>query len=312
MKATPKLPKKIQEVLNKFRVHLILKGRSNRTINEYLRDLKLFFQYLKEENISFNLRNPSIDVVKAYLAHLKDKGLSNRGINRKISAIRTFLRFCYEEKIASKDISQLIHTMKVPKTLPKTLKLEEIKELMRASEEERRNEFLKSRDKAIIALAYSSGLRVNELVSLNVKDLDMSSRSIRVRGKGDKERIVLFSESAAKLIQEYLNERDAYFQEKEKEFDPEPLFLSLRGRRVSPRTVQIAIKNLAKGRVDRVEVTPHKLRHSFATHMLELGADIATIKELLGHANLNTTQIYLSVSESHKRRAYKLDNVSLE
>ena len=301
-----------RKLLEDFEVFLVTNGKSERTIREYLRDVKDMLGYLGEVGVSFNEREPRLEFIRKYIAHLKlDKGMSNKGVNRKISSLRGFLRFLYESGVSRVNLAAHLHTLKVPKDLPKALTPDEIYSLIEAVFKTYKNDFLRLRDRAIILMLYSTGTRISELVKLNVHDIDIEERTAKVRGKGNKERFVLFNISTREAILEYLGIRDSYFQEREKDYDKEALFLSRLGKRISPRNVQAAFAKFSKVANVRFNVTPHKLRHTFATHMLDLGADIVTIKDLLGHASLNTTQIYTEVSREHLRKEYKLDSVDI-
>ncbi|MBC7090283.1 MAG: tyrosine-type recombinase/integrase, partial [Methanobacteriaceae archaeon] len=180
-----------------------------------------------------------------------------------------------------------VKTPKRAKSLPKSLNEDEVKRLIRAVDTDtRQRKFTRTRDKLILSLLYSSGLRVSEVVSLKVNDIDLKDRTIRIRGKGNKDRIVLFDQKTKKLLKEYLHERSQ---------ESEYLFLNRFGNPLTPRYIQITIKKYAIKAGIKKKVTPHILRHSFATHLLKNGVDIRAIQQLLGHSNLSTTQIYTSV-----------------
>ncbi len=301
------------ELLKGFETHLVLRGRGKRTVIEYLRDINQLLDYIQDTHRQLASESRELlKQIKSYLVYLKlERGLSNRALNRKISAIRGLLRYLYESELIDVDLSTHLHTLKIPKNLPKALTIDELQAVLQAIANSYKHPFLKARDQAMLALLYTSGIRVSELVRLNLSDIDLESRTLRVIGKGQKERMTLFNIATRDILENYLRERENYFESRGKPYDREALFLSLRGSRICVRSVQVVTRKLSRLVTLRFNLTPHKFRHTFATHMLELGADIVTIKELLGHANLNTTQIYTEVSKTHKLRAYKLDKVEL-
>jgi integrase/recombinase XerC len=284
------------------------KNASPHTCRGYQRDLKEFENFLKsqsEEFLQFGKREwEGVDriVIRKYLSvlHRKNKKSS---IARKISALRSFFRYLVREKLVSSNPAKSVSTPKIEKTLPTTLTVDEAFQLMEAPEKpsekvsKSETKVRVLRDHAILEFLYSSGLRVGELVGLNVKHLDLNLGIVRVMGKGRKERIVPVGDQAIKALKVYLDWRG----------DPGiemPLFVNLRGRRLTSRSVGRLLKKYTRSSGIVRRVSPHSLRHSFATHLLDAGADIREIQEMLGHASLSTTQRYIHLSPGKLMEVY--------
>lgn len=265
-----------EEVIEEFETYLDLEGKSPNTIRMYSYYVRKYLEWGGELKSRSALR---------FLAHLRKNGYSNRSLNLVVQALRTYFRFEGQDDEAEK-----LKPPKVPKSLPKALTREEIKRLLSVIPPTRK------RDRLIVLLLYGAGLRVSEVCNLRRKDVDLERSLIVVRGgKGAKDRVVPISETLARTIKEYLQSREDGSE-----------YLLVENRRknkdkISPKTVWYILKEY--GKKAGVEVTPHKLRHSFATHMLEEGVDIRAIQELLGHSNLSTTQIYTKVTVEHLRKA---------
>lgn len=231
---------------------------------------------------------------KRYIQYLKrDKNVTQNYIYLVTVVVKKFFEFseinCLEE----------VQAPKRTKSLPKSLSEEDVRKLIDAVEVSddgsELHVFIRTRDRLILSLLYSSGLRVSELVSLRINDIDLQDRTIRIRGKGDKDRIVLFDENTRHLLEDYLQKRV---------YESDYLFLNRFGDPLTPRYVQMMIKNYARKAGINKKVTPHILRHSFATHLLKNGVDIRAIQQLLGHSNLSTTQIYTSVDMQTLKNVY--------
>lgn len=284
------------------------KNSSPHTCRCYQRDLEEFENFLKSHEADlFASGKPEWEkvdriILRKYLSvlHRKNKKSS---IARKISTLRSFFRYLVRERLVSSNPAKAVSTPKVEKPLPTTLTVDEAFRLMespdrplkKVTEAETKKSAL--RDRAILELLYSSGLRVGELVGLNLKHMDLQLGIVRVMGKGRKERIVPIGNKAIEALRAYLDQRG----------DPEgeaPLFVNLRGGRLTSRSVGRLIKKYTRTSGIVRKVSPHSLRHSFATHLLDGGADIREIQEMLGHASLSTTQRYIHLSPGKLMEVY--------
>lgn len=282
------------ELIEDYLVELEIRNYSRNTIKTYKSIITSFYRFLREERPK--KEKEVLKAFKKYIRYLKrEKNVSQNYIYIVTVVIKKFFEF------SDIDLLNQIKTPKRTKSLPKSLSEGEIRSLINvadcgATENSNSNSKIVSlRNKAILTLLYSSGLRISELVSLDIDDVDLEDRTIRVRGKGEKDRIVLFNEEAKALLEKYLDKR----------LDGgNALFVNRFGDHITPRYVQMMIKKYAELAGIKKKVTPHILRHSFATHLLKNGVDIRAIQQLLGHANLNTTQIYTSVDMQTLRSAY--------
>jgi len=267
------------------------------TIRNYTGDIQGFIVFLNAENVpSLNEVNRSI--LRLYLGQLHDKGISRGSISRKLSALRSFYSFLEREKLVTVQPLSSLSAPKLEKRLPTFLTHEEIARMLMAPDASTPQGL---RDRAILELLYAAGVRVSELVALNLGDIDFTSREIRVWGKGSKERIVLTGKPAAEALKFYLeNSRNKLLGDK----DTQAVFLNRFGERIVQRRIQHIIKKYAKQSGLDMRIFPHMIRHTFATHMLDGGADLRVVQDLLGHAQLSSTQIYTHVTRSQIRRNY--------
>lgn len=288
------------DLIEDYLVELEIRNYSRNTIKTYKSIITSFHRFLAEEKPEDE--KEVLRAFKKYIQYLKrKKNVSQNYIYVVTIVIKKFFEF------SDIDILAQIKTPKRTKSLPKSLSEDEVKSLIdvvghSAAEDPpySNSKIITLRNKAILTLLYSSGLRISELVSLDIDDVDLEDRTIRVRGKGEKDRIVLFNEEAKALLEEYLDER----------LDGgNALFVNKFRTHMTPRYVQMMIKKYAELAGIKKKVTPHILRHSFATHLLKNGVDIRAIQQLLGHANLNTTQIYTSVDMQTLRSAYDRANL---
>ncbi len=270
------------------------KNASKHTIKNYEMDLRQFDSFTEGKNIK---EITPLDI-RGFIVFLSEKKEKKTSISRKISALRSFFKFLLRERVVKINPAESIPLPKLDKPLPKFLTIGEVNNLLEKKKESK-DSFTKTRDQAILELLYATGIRISELVSLNLEDIDIKEQLIRVKGKGKKERIVPFGSIALKKIKEYLQLR------KTKKPKDDSLFINRFGKRISQRYIQMMLKKqlLIKGIND--EITPHSLRHSFATHLLSMGADLRTIQELLGHASLNTTQRYTHLNLKQIIEEYK-------
>ncbi len=290
----------IDELIRLFTDYLSKeRGYSEHTLRNYLSDISFFLKYL--ESMGNKIQNEKdieklepIDIRGFLASRFKQNKASSN--TRRISSIKSFFKFLLKRALIEKNPAELISSPKIEKTLPRAIGLDEILSLIHAITE---NDVLSLRDRAMIELLYSSGLRVSELVSVNLEDLDLKNGTLRVLGKGKKERIVPVGSYAVEAIKEYMSKRDELIKDA-----TDALFLNKDGKRITTRSVARIIKKYLFRVAINKKVSPHTLRHSFATHLLSSGADIRFIQELLGHASLSTTQRYATSSIEHLMQVY--------
>lgn len=281
------------------------KNYSNYTIVSYRSDLIQFFNYLKLYRILKDDKIEYVDrsVMRKYIVYLKKSDYSARSISRKISTVRSFFKFCLREGIIKVNPTINLITPKIDKKLPYFLYLQEVNKLIEAP---LKNTIFGIRDRAILELLYGTGIRVGELVNLNICNIDLYEKTIIVFGKGSKERILPLGNPSIRAIQEYLTGRNLFekkiFVNKN---DLKALFLNRLGGRLTTRSIRrIIIKYMKMAGLNK-KISPHVLRHSFATHLLEGGADLRSVQELLGHKSLSTTQIYTHITKERLKTIYK-------
>jgi len=265
------------------------------TIRNYNRDLDKFSAFSKDNGIGTPLKVEKI-LVRSYLNNLNVEKFARSSIARNMSALRSFFRYLNREEIMGKNPAALISSPKLDRRLPAFLTLEEATKLVESPD-------LSSpqgqRDRAMLEMLYATGMRVSELVSMNVDHIDLDTNEIRVWGKGAKERIVLIGQEAAQALADYMNDGRRKLLGDVKN---NAMFVNRYGARLLPRRVQKLLKRYSV--VINKRVHPHKMRHTFATHLLDGGADLKVVQELLGHADLSSTQIYTHVSQSRARKIY--------
>jgi len=280
------------------------KNYSNNTIISYKNDLLQLLNYLKEYKIIKRDSIKYIDrsILRKYIVYLKKCDYSVRSICRKISTIRSFFKFLSREGMV--DINPTINliTPKIVKKLPSFLYLEEINKLI---ETPSGHTILGIRDRAILELLYGTGMRVGELVNLSIRDIDLYEKTVRVFGKGSKERILPLGNPSIRAVQEYLTSRDIFRKNISLDkIDQNALFLNRFGGRLSARSIRrLLIKYMKMADLNK-KISPHVLRHSFATHLLGGGADLRSVQELLGHESLSTTQIYTHITKERLKAIY--------
>ncbi len=262
---------------------------SPHTLRAYSTDLEQFINFLKSSYKLIEINTITDVHIRSFLHELFNKKLDNISVSRHLSALKSFFKYLLTEKHVSKNVAANVPNPKTETKLPKYLKEEEMAMFLDLPDT---STALGSRDKALLELLYATGLRVSELVSLNILQIDLDNRAIVVLGKGKKERMVLFGSYAAEALENYISQRETL----KKSEDEEALFLNFRGTRLSARSVRRVINKYIDESDLKLKISPHALRHSFATHMLNNGADLRDIQELLGHASLSTTQRYTHVS----------------
>ena len=297
----------MQEVFDRYINYLeVERNASPYTVRNYCTDLlgnykrgseKGFFQFLRLKKIG-SLGEVDKQTLRDYLSYLMEQGVVKASIARKLSAIRSFYRYLAREEILTADPVQKTSSPKLDKRLPSFLTTDEMRRLLEAPDTSTPQG---QRDRALLELLYASGLRVSELVKLNLEQVDLDNREIRVWGKGSKERMVLMGEPAARAVTAYLTQgRPELLGEKRRN----ALFLNRYGERLTERSVQSILEEYANIADIGKRVHPHMVRHTFATHLLDGGADLRVVQELLGHASLSSTQIYTHVSKSQAKKVY--------
>ncbi len=289
----------LEEYLNQFFQHLKYERRvSEHTLRNYLSDLGQFREHLFSIDKRTDIPVADIDhlTIREWMANLHADNKKKTSIARKLASLRTFFQFLVREGVLENNPAKLVATPKVERKLPIHLSMEDA---VRFIETPDLNTDLGKRDRAILEFLYATGMRVGELVKLNLKDIDFREKLVRVTGKRNKQRILPFGEPALQALMYYLNETRPVFLNNcpPAERDEQTVFLNYQGTRITTRSVGRMVDKYIKlcSEINR-DISPHSLRHTFATHLLDSGADLRDIQELLGHARLSTTQIYTQVS----------------
>lgn len=273
------------------------KGLSENTIKAYERDLEDYLNHLIKYRNIVDIKNVNRRDILAYLKTLSKNDIKAVSITRKLSSIKGFHEFMLKENIVSEDVSYDIKTPKLEKNLPNVLTVDEIITLMELVSGD---EPLSLRNLALLELIYGSGLRVSELLNLNLQDIHFNAKYVKIIGKGKKERIVPINDMSIKAIKNYLANGRVHLVKEENNI----LFLNQYGNKLSRQGFFKILKKLASNAGINKEISPHTLRHSFATHLLENGIDLRSLQELLGHEDISTTQIYTHISKSHLKESY--------
>ena len=283
----------MDKLINDFLKYLsVERNYSEHTIISYKTDLEEYKEYLKNTNI----KDTDYKFIRSYLTYMFDKKYEKKTISRHISSLRSFYKYLLEEKIIKKNPMTLISNPKLDKKLPNFLYYDELEILLNIPD---KSTVLGLRDALILELLYSTGIRVSELINIRMKDINKSDKKILIMGKGSKERYVLYGEVLDNLLDAYIKESRSKLNK-----NSDYLILNKNGNKITDRGIRLIIsKIIKKGEID-YHVSPHTLRHTFATHMLENGADLKSVQELLGHENLSTTQIYTHVSNERLRSVY--------
>lgn len=292
---TPQTSGPESDWIGRFLQHLATERRtSTHTVSSYRRDLGYFQSFCAAQALADWARVDS-QHVRVFAASEHRRGQSPRTIQRRLSAVRTFFHFLAREGVCRGNPGVDVQAPKAPRRLPKTVDVDQMAQLLDTAVDES----LEVRDKAIVELLYSSGLRLAELIGLDLVDLDLSDRTVRVLGKGRKERIVPVGSQARNAVRAWLKVRGEFASA-----DQRALFVGRNGERLSPRSVQARVQRWAQARGAGIHLHPHLFRHSFATHLLESSHDLRGVQELLGHANLGTTQIYTHLDFQHLAKVY--------
>ena len=287
------------------------RNSSPHTLRNYQKDLEQFVEYLSPPGAKpITLHDVDHLVIREFIGHLHDRELMKTSVARKLASLRSFFKYCVRERLIRDNPARLVATPKLPKRLPSVLTAEEINQFLDglghlqpgstrdrkakaqskfAMEEDR---LLIKRDRSILELLYASGLRVSELTGLNLPDVDRREQTVRVLGKGRKERIVPYGSKAQTALEDYWPVREQFLKQAPRKPNHEAVFLNHSGGRLTTRMVLNIVKKYVRAANSNWDVHPHSLRHAFATHLLGDGADLRAIQELLGHASLSTTQKY--------------------
>jgi integrase/recombinase XerC len=281
---------------------------SPRTVEAYRKDLGRFADFWERTFANQPAgRTPLSKVdtlaVRSYMAHLHRDRLANRSLARHLSTLRSFFRWACREGHLEKNPARGLPSPRIPRTLPRAMTLPDTERLLSVEEDEG---FVPERERALFELLYAAGLRVSEAAGLDLDDVDLASRLVRVTGKGSRQRIVPFGESAGEALRAYLPSRDALAHRAAQGAGAgEPLFVNVRGGRLTPRSMARLLKRRLRAAGLPEEISPHALRHTFATHLLQAGADLRAIQELLGHASLSTTQKYTHLDAARLAEVYR-------
>lgn len=275
----------------------VVKKYSDKTILAYYDDLTEYNEFLG--NNFTNILNINYEVVKSYLKYLYDTKISKNSISRKLSSIRGLYNYLLKENLVEENYFNKINNPKKDKYLPKFLRDSELDKIFEICKFDTP---INQRDSLIIELLYATGVRVSELVNIKINDIDFSERVIKVLGKGSKERIVIYNNHTKKALDIYLNDGYHIFNKKNSGY----LILNKDGDNLSERYVRNIINKLVKKAGLDIKISPHTLRHTFATDMLEEGSDLMTVKELLGHESLNTTSIYTHITNDQIKKVYNM------
>ena len=300
MRATDPLDQQIDA----FAQYLADERRSSaRTVETYIRDLRSFRRYVCEQGVPADARTLDIVVLRGFLSSLFGDNQAST-MKKKVSAIRSFFKFLLKRQIIETNPASGLRSPKIGKSLPRFLTVEQAFRVMDAPpKEQKRAKPLKARDQALLETLYGTGVRVGELASMNIEHCDFSEAAVRVLGKGGKERNVPLGKAALEAMTEYLPARRG-LQLKAKDGDPDALWLAQSGRRLSVRQVQNIVRRHGTLGAGRGDLHPHAMRHTCATHLLDAGADLRSIQELLGHSSLSTTQKYTHVSVDRLMEVY--------
>lgn len=294
-----KLNKNNKDILEKYQIYLLtVKQKEEKTtVSSYIEDIYKYLEYMENNKIKTALDIEYQDITN-YLKYLDNNNYETSSIIRKIVSIKLFHKYLSEEyKI--KDVSSKIINPRLRRKLPNILTIEEVDNLLNI----KLNTPFDYRNKAMLELMYSSGLRVSELVDLKLNNIDLDNGYVRCLGKGKKERIIPIGEIAIEYLKKYINE---YRNSMKKGYYTENVFLNNHGKNITRQGFFLIIKNIAKEKNIDKNITPHMLRHSFATHLLNNGANLRTIQEMLGHSSITTTQIYTNVSNDIIKENYEL------
>lgn len=290
------MAEKLQPTVDDYLDYLAQQRRmSAHTVNNYRRDLKHLCEFCQRSDID-NWAQLKTRDLRQFAAFLNRKGLASRSIQRMLSAIRSFFQYLIKHELAHSNPAQAVQAPKAEKRLPSTLDVDQMNALL---DHTTPDTFVSTRDRAIMELFYSSGLRLAELAALDLRDIDFGDQLVHVTGKGNKDRVCPVGTKAIKALQNWLEKRDQTGF-----FDQPAVFITQQGRRLGVRSIQKRLSFWGKKQGISDHVHPHRLRHAFASHMLESSGDLRAVQELLGHSDISTTQIYTHVDFQHLAKVY--------
>ena len=268
---------------------------SNNTIIAYKNNILQLINYLESININ-DIRCVKYETIRGYLSYLHENKYKSKSISRMISSMRSFFKYLKGENTITNNPMTLISNPKLEKKLPKYLTINEVEKILNVPD---MNDKIGIRDAFILELLYVSGIRVSELVNIKLNDIEESQRRIKILGKGNKERYVLYGSRCSELLKKYISVRSNFLK-----YPNDYLILSKTGRKINTREIRNIINRIKVKAGVSISISPHTFRHTFATHMLNEGADIRAVQELLGHENLSTTTIYTHLTNEKLRRTY--------
>ncbi len=286
--------KELEQFLDYFKYE---KNFSKHTVSAYRRDIEQYLSFIHSKKIKY--KHADNILIRSFLAFLYQNNIKKSSAARKLAAVRSFYQYCVHRNWIKENPAKMVSTPKQEKNVPSFLSEEEMALFLDLPDSEKP---LDMRDRAMLELLYATGLRVSELVGIDLVDVNFEERLVRVRGKGKKERIVPFGTVAEKKLRQYLQKR---FLIHKGDIDKNPVFLNYRGGRLTPRSVQRIVDEYFKKSAIKRKLSPHSLRHSFASHLLSRGADLRVIQELLGHESLATTQKYTHLDLKRLLEVYK-------
>ena len=290
----------MHELIDIFLNYLsVERGLSQNTIMAYRRDLKAFLDYLTDQQHINSLDKTNKNQITDFMFMLKRKGLNTNSIARKLAAIKTFYRFLVGEKILKQDPTSLLESPKLWRRIPHTLSVQEVEALVTQPDLHKRGRI---RDRAILEVLYATGMRVSELTQLSLEHVNLDVGFVRCLGKGNKERIVPLGRKAIICLKRYIEKERPIFLKRR---STNVLFLTRLNKRISRQSIWKMIKRYARQARIKKDIRPHILRHSFATHLLERGADLRSVQEMLGHSNISTTQIYTHINKDRLKMIHR-------
>ena len=297
----------MKALIEKYLKYLsVERNASEHTIISYQNDLTSFLEFTAEVN---EQKSEEVDIaeitrlsIRLWLGDLSEKGLAKTSIARKVAALRSFFKYCFKRGYVDKNPAHLLVVPKKEQTLPKTATAEDIRRML----DRVNTDTVKGlQDRAILELFYGTGMRLSELTELNVSDIDLKQQQVTVHGKGNKQRIIPLGNTVANILEQFIPKKSELYGDRTDGDAKKALFIAASGQRIYDRAVQLMVENHLKKTSEVTQKSPHVLRHSFATHMLDNGADIRIIKEFLGHANLAATQVYTHTSMERLKNVYE-------